>query len=56
MEENKYITREVLAEKCKISVETIKQDIRKLRKLNIIKHIGSAKAGYREIIKPKQDG
>ena len=45
-----YINKELIADKLKISVETIKRDIRKLKKLNIIIRIGSDKTGYWKII------
>ncbi len=50
IKENRHITRDELAIKCNISIETIKRDIRKLRKQEIIKRIGSDKTGYWEII------
>jgi ATP-dependent DNA helicase RecG len=48
---NKYVTREEIAEKCKVSLETIKRDISKMQKNKIIKRIGSRKTGYWQIIK-----
>ena len=47
---NKYITREELAIKNNVSIETIKRDIRKLRELKLIKRIGSDKTGFWQIL------
>ncbi len=47
---DRFITKELIAEKCKISLETIKREIRKLKKRNLIKRLGSDKTGYWEIV------
>ncbi len=52
---NKYITRKQLSEECKVSVETIKRDIRKLRQLDFIKRIGPDKGGYWEVINKNEN-
>jgi len=49
VKENKYITTEEMAEKCDVSVETIKRDISKMQHDNLIKRIGSRKTGYWQI-------
>jgi predicted HTH transcriptional regulator len=43
---NKHITREELARRCAVSVETIKRDILKLKKNNELIRIGSDKSGH----------
>jgi len=48
---DKQITKELIADTLKISVETIKRDIRKLKKLNQIQRIGPDKGGYWKITK-----
>jgi ATP-dependent DNA helicase RecG len=50
IKENKYSTREELANKCGVSIETIKRDILKLKTNNEIKRYGSDKSGYWELI------
>ena len=45
-----YITKEELANKCFVSLETIKRDIYKMQKMNIIERKGSRKTGYWQII------
>jgi len=47
---NKSISINELAEKCNVGRETIKRDLKQLRKLNLLKRVGSDKAGYWEII------
>ncbi|NDP22182.1 MAG: DeoR family transcriptional regulator [Paludibacter sp.] len=49
--EDNFITAEILSEKCNISIETIKRDIAKLIKFNLIVRNGSRKSGYRKINK-----
>lgn len=39
-----------MADKCGLSLETIKRDIQKLKKQKKIKRIGSDKTGYWQII------
>ncbi|MEQ6122364.1 RNA-binding domain-containing protein [Reichenbachiella sp. MALMAid0571] len=51
MEENKFITREQLADGSNVSVETIKRDIRRLRDQGKLKRIGSDKTGYWEVVR-----
>jgi len=48
---NKDVTQEEIAEKCDISLETIKRDMNKMQKANIIKRIGSKKTGHWHINK-----
>jgi len=50
IENDKFITKELIAEKCQVSLETIKRDIRKLKKLKLIKRVGSDKVGYWQVI------
>mgnify|MGYP005843571787 CR=1 FL=1 len=47
---NKFITRDEMAEKCKVSVETIKRDISKMQNANLIKRVGSRKTGHWQIL------
>lgn len=54
IKKDRFITRESLANVCNISLETIKRDIRKLRKLKIVKRVGSDKTGYWEITENKE--
>ena len=49
IKKDKYITREALASKCKISIETIKRDIRILKQQDKIRRIGPAKGGHWEV-------
>ena len=53
IKENKYITREEMAQKCNVSLETIKRDISKMQDAKVIQRIGSRKTGHWQII-PKQ--
>ncbi|MFT7162143.1 MAG: putative HTH transcriptional regulator [Bacteroidia bacterium] len=48
--QNKYSTREQLADASNVSVETIKRDLRKLREQGRLKRIGSDKTGYWEVL------
>jgi ATP-dependent DNA helicase RecG len=48
---NKNITVSELRKDIKVGRETIKRDLKKLKKLNIITRIGSDKTGYWQIIK-----
>jgi ATP-dependent DNA helicase RecG len=48
---NKNITISELQKNIKVGRETIKRDLKKLKKLNIITRIGSDKTGYWQIIK-----
>ena len=48
--ENKKITLDKIAEQCNVNRETIKRDLKKLRKINIIDRIGSDKSGYWEVV------
>jgi len=50
MKKDKNITRESLAAKCNVSVETIKRDVRTLKQLGRIKRIGADKTGYWHVI------
>lgn len=50
IKKDKYITREALASKCKISIETIKRDIRMLKQQNKIRRIGPAKGGHWQVV------
>ena len=50
IKENKFITIKELAHKLNVSEKTIKRDLDKLKKENILKRIGK-KGGYWEIIK-----
>jgi ATP-dependent DNA helicase RecG len=50
IKENKNITQDEIAEKCKVSVETIKRDISKMQNANLIKRVGSRKSGYWQIL------
>ena len=50
MKKDKNITRESLATKCNVSVETIKRDIRTLKQLGKIKRVGADKTGYWHVI------
>lgn len=51
LEQNKFITREQLADTSNVSVETIKRDLRKLRDQGKVKRIGSDKTGYWEVMR-----
>ncbi len=53
IKENKFSTRNELALKCGVSVETIKRDILKLKKNNEIIRIGSDKTGHWELVNRK---
>ena len=46
---DKNITKDILSAKCKISIETIKRDLRILKQAGLIQRIGSAKGGYWEV-------
>lgn len=50
MKKDKNITRESLATKCNVSVETIKRDVRTLKQLGKIKRVGADKTGYWHVI------
>lgn len=50
MKKDKNITRENLAAKCDVSVETIKRDVRTLKQLGKIKRVGADKTGYWHVI------
>ncbi len=50
IKDNKYVKQEEMAEKCTISIETIKRDIKKMQKNKLIQRIGSKKSGYWKII------
>ena len=50
LEQNKYSTRDQLADASNVSIETIKRDLRKLRDQGKIKRIGSDKTGYWEVL------
>lgn len=50
IKKNIYITKEELAEKCGVSLETIKRDIFKMQKSNLIERKGSKKTGYWELV------
>ena len=41
----------MLAEKCKVNIETIKRGFSKLQKMNIIERIGSRRSGIWKILK-----
>jgi predicted HTH transcriptional regulator len=47
---NKSISINELAEKCNVGRETIKRDLKQLRKLNLLKRVESDKTGFWEII------
>jgi ATP-dependent DNA helicase RecG len=49
--ENRSITISQLAEKLNVSRDTILRDLKKLKKLDLIKRVGSDKAGYWKVIK-----
>ena len=51
IKENPFITKEELAQLCSVSLETIKRDIQKLQKLNLIIRVGSRKSGSWKILK-----
>jgi len=51
IKKNKNITRAEIADKCDVSIETIKRDIQNLKKQNKLKRVGSDKTGYWQIIK-----
>lgn len=50
IKKNKHITRDEIADKCRVSIETIKRDIQKLKSNNMIRRIGSDKTGYWKIL------
>ena len=50
LSKNKNITIKDLAAKVVVNEKTIKRDLEKLKKLKIIKRIGSDKTGYWELI------
>jgi len=43
-----------LSEKCKVTLLTIKRDLKKLQELEIIKRMGSKKTGHWEVLKLKK--
>ena len=45
---NKYVSQEDMSEKCNVSIETIKRDIKKMQENKIVRCIGSKKTGYWE--------
>ena len=47
---NKYVTQKEIAEKCKVSIETIKRNIKNMQKNNILQRIGSRKSSHWRII------
>jgi ATP-dependent DNA helicase RecG len=51
---DKYITREELARRCVVSLETIKRDIQKLKNNNELKRIGSDKSGHWQLLKKNE--
>ena len=53
IKEDKFITRNELADKLSITPDGIKYNLNKLKKLNIIKRKGSDRNGYYEIIDEK---
>lgn len=50
MMNNKYITQAEIASQCKVSIETIKRDIKKLQVESYIERKGSRKKGYWRIL------
>ena len=50
LEKDNSLTREQLAEKLKISPETVKKNIEKLKHKKIINRIGPDKGGYWEVV------
>lgn len=53
IKEDKFITRNELADKLSITPDGVKYNLNKLKKLNIIKRNGSDRNGYYEIIDEK---
>ncbi|MDO9154338.1 MAG: DeoR family transcriptional regulator [Paludibacter sp.] len=51
IQNDRFMTQELMAENIKISIETIKRDIQKFQKLNLIQRKGSKKTGYWQVIK-----
>ncbi len=51
VKQNPNITRKKLAQKCGISIDVIKWQLKQLK--DIVKHVGSGKAGHWEIITDK---
>jgi ATP-dependent DNA helicase RecG len=47
---NKFITAQKISEKLNISVYTVREYIEKLKKKNILRHVGPTKSGHWEII------
>lgn len=58
IKKDRYITQEEMAKHCKVSIETVKRDIKKLQMMNVIQRVGSKKTGHSkitELIQPKQE-
>ena len=51
IKDNPFLTKEELAQLCSVSLETIKRDIQKLQKLNLMIRVGSRKSGSWKILK-----
>jgi len=47
---NNRITQKELADKYRVNRETIKRDLNKLKKLGLVRRVGSDKTGYWEVI------
>ena len=51
---NNFISINDLAQSCKVGRETIKRELKKLKEINLIKRVGSDKAGHWEIINKRK--